>query len=463
MNWVNALTNGEIIALASVVVAAIGVVVAIWSRTRLTSSPSSLGQKLESQGTGASHTSEVDINIDNSRVDVSNSKRLHIGDAGAQYFAKVVNVTQGIDDRRSKADQKILFTLPPNPTIVIGREDDMIELKRRLGMSGELMRPYTVIRGLPGVGKSTAVFRLANEADVWQAFPDGVLWTHTDYVNENQRDSELDKANLMSKLCDWGRLLGNNEIGLCKTLDQAATHLRTLLHNKRMLLIVDDVWDARHAQLFKNVAGPQCATLFTTRETKIANALVDSPEDDVYLLGKLSDENGLALLKSIARSAVLDYPEECLKLIHELEGLPLSITVAGGLLYAEIANGFSPTDLIAELKHGLKLLTAGVPIGRPGRYEGKAMLTITVLLEKSTDRLDEEIRIRFAQLGFSPPKPATFELGRMSAVWAISNAKPTVQELVARGLLEPLEIGGQSRYQMHALLSLHAKNLLKTL
>jgi len=55
------------------------------------------------------------------------------------------------------------------------------------------------------------------------------------------------------------------------------------------------------------------------------------------------------------------------------------------------------------------------------------------------------------------PKPATFDLGAMAALWEINDPRPTVRTLVNRGLLEPLTGG---RFQMHALLVLHAKSLL---
>ena len=65
---------------------------------------------------------------------------------------------------------------------------------------------------------------------------------------------------------------------------------------------------------------------------------------------------------------------------------------------------------------------------------------------------------RFALLGLFVPKPATFDLGAMAAAWDTADARPTARVLVNRGLLEPLSGG---RFQMHALLVLHAKSLLK--
>ena len=61
----------------------------------------------------------------------------------------------------------------------------------------------------------------------------------------------------------------------------------------------------------------------------------------------------------------------------------------------------------------------------------------------------------FAMLGVFAPKPATFDLPAMAAVWDIGDAKPHARVLVERGLLEPI---GGGRFQMHALLVMYAKS-----
>ena len=45
----------------------------------------------------------------------------------------------------------------------------------------------------------------------------------------------------------------------------------------------------------------------------------------------------------------------------------------------------------------------------------------------------------------------------------MDDPKDSVCELVDRGLLEPVQYDGLSLYQMHALLVVHAKEMLKAL
>jgi len=60
-------------------------------------------------------------------------------------------------------------------------------------------------------------------------------------------------------------------------------------------------------------------------------------------------------------------------------------------------------------------------------------------------------------LGAFAPKPATFDLAMMKAVWEVEDPRPAVRVLIDRGLLEPIVESG--RFQMHALLVMHARSL----
>ena len=84
--------------------------------------------------------------------------------------------------------------------------------------------------------------------------------------------------------------------------------------------------------------------------------------------------------------------------------------------------------------------------------------TVAALLKRSTDLLDADTRRRFAYLGLFVPKPATFDLEAMAVAWDVTDPKPIARVLVNRGLLEPVSGG---RFQMHALLVLHARSLLR--
>ncbi len=334
---------------------------------------------------------------------------------------------------------------PRPPSLVIGRDDDLRQLKARLSTTGQSApQVLTAIRGWPGIGKTTIVAMLAHDPEAATAFPDGVLWT-----------SLGPKPDLFSELAAWGRALGDDELLRTKTLEQSSARLAALLLNKRMLLIIDDVWEAEHAVPFK-VGGRGCATLITTRENKVAQALAPTA-NDIYRLPVLTDDKALELLQALAPSVISAYPVESRDLVHDLEGLPLALQVAGHLLNVEANYGLGVSDLIRELREGAALLEAKAPAERTD-LANETTPTIAVLLQRSTDRLDEVTRDCYACLGVFAPKPATFDLAALKAVWQIDDPKPIARTLIDRGLLDFVQ--EIRRYQLHALLVTHAKSLL---
>jgi hypothetical protein len=131
--------------------------------------------------------------------------------------------------------------------------------------------------------------------------------------------------------------------------------------------------------------------------------------------------------------------------------------VAGRLIESEAELGLDVKNLFHELSEGTELLKHNAPADRFD-LKTSTFPTVSSLLKKSTDRLDEETRQRFTFLGAFAPKPATFDIDAMQAVWQIDDAIPTARKLSDRGLLEP--IIGSRRFQMHAILVMHAQKLL---
>jgi tetratricopeptide (TPR) repeat protein len=350
---------------------------------------------------------------------------------------------------------------PPLPGLVVGREDDLRALKTRLGIGGgrgqgQASRPaaagqdglplqvLTAIRGWPGIGKTTVAAVLAHDPEIMKAFPDGVLWT-----------SLGPTPSLFSELATWSRALGAEDLRV-QTLEEASTALAALLRSKRMLLVVDDVWQAEHARPFA-VGGRGCATLITARSSRVAQALAPAA-GDVYRLPVLSEEKGLELLEALAPEVVADHRDECRALVVALDGLPLALQVAGRTLAVEASYGFGVVELLAELRAGTALLEAQAPADRADLIS-ETTPTVAALLQHSTDRLDPAARAGFACLAVFATKPASFDLAAMQAVCQVGDAKPIARALVDRGLLEAVPEAG--RFQMHALLVMHAKALLE--
>lgn len=334
------------------------------------------------------------------------------------------------------------------PPLVIGRDKAIGELKARLfprKNTEGMLQVITAVRGWPGIGKTTLAATLAHDHEVAEVFTDGVLWV-----------SVGPTPDLYGQLITWGLALGNREIVRAKSLEEISSILSAMLRPRSFLLIVDDVWEPEHAQPFM-VGGSRCATIVTTRSNNVARAIAPTPEQ-VYLLPILAEHDALTLFQKLAPTVVAEYPVEARKLLQELEGLPLAIQVAGRMLNTEAQCGFNVTHLLQELQDGIRLLEAQAPADRI-ELSQETIPSVAVLLQKSTDHLDEKTRSYFALLGVFAPKPATFDMEALKFIWQTDNPQPTVRILVDRGLLEPVPV--INRFQMHSLLVKLAHSLFR--
>ncbi|HEY7769569.1 NB-ARC domain-containing protein, partial [Longimicrobium sp.] len=341
------------------------------------------------------------------------------------------------------AESVAVHLAPPAPPLLIGRQADQQRLIARLGIPVGPPRAVTVIRGWPGVGKTTVVAALAHDSRVASRF-EGVLWA-----------SLGEAGSALSELGGWLRELGDGTAPPPDSIDAAVAGVKARLARRRFLLIVDDVWEAESAAAFKRAAAGS-PVLFTTRFRDVAREVAPTPDDE-YRLEQLDDERGFELFRQLAPTVSRDHEAESRQLITALEGLPLALRVAGRLLEAEIQLGWGLAELFAEVASGTTLLDERAPDDRWDPATG-VIPTVGLLLQKSSDRLDPETRERFALLGAFAPKPATFNLPAMAFVWEVDDARPTARALADRGLLEP--ILGTDRFQMHAVLVLHARSLL---
>ena len=344
---------------------------------------------------------------------------------------------------QSDASARPLGIIPPLPSHVIGREAALREIKCRVGIGCSEKRGITLIQGWPGVGKSTTVAMLAHDAEIAQQFPDGVLWT-----------SLGETPSILREISAWADALRLPEAGRGRTPEEISAQLTVTLRDKRVFLIVDDVWDVEHALPFR-VGGQYCAMVMTSRLNDVAMALAPTA-GDIYRLPVLSESSSLELLGELTPETLSEHPTEARELVHDLEGLPLALHVAGRLLHSEAHLGWGVHELLNELRAGAKLLQAQPPSDMISPRHDTSP-TIAALLKRSTDLLDAEARYLFACLGLFVPKPATFDLDAMRVAWDVSDARPVARRLVNRGLLEPI---GGGRFQMHALLVFHARSLL---
>lgn len=337
------------------------------------------------------------------------------------------------------------YQLPPLPPQgIFGREDEIISLTDFLKPENPEIAELApvALRGMGGIGKTTLALSFAYKFR--DAFPDGVLWT-----------SLGPKPTTRLLLDAWGRAL---DIDLLPERDEAAcqNRLRQHLHDKRMLIVVDDIWDVIHGDNFL-VGGPYSRTLLTTREKPIANHF--TTPDRVLGINVLKPEDSLALLYKLAPETKQVDKKVSIRLCERLEFLPLAITLAGRMIANESDIPQRMQRLVGELierrESRLSLLKED---GRQGLDEENPV-SLHAILGMSVERLSKSDQERFAMLSVFGGEPLTWEIKAVSAVWetSIEESEATITRFIHRGLVEPRN----GRFWMHALLADYAAGLME--
>ncbi|MFN8529509.1 MAG: ATP-binding protein [Anaerolineae bacterium] len=355
----------------------------------------------------------------------------------------------GIDEESSDAPKDPNLLRPVYPQVFIGRDADLAAIHSRLGVNETGMHaPLTVIRGWPGVGKTTLINRLVyDESRALRAlYPDGILWT-----------SLGPSGNGLQSLRSWARQLNAIHVEQLRSVEEVIEAVRHILQNKQVLLVIDDVWNEEQGNVFKKLASDQTTFLFTTRFTDVALILGEHREN-VHLLDVLSPQASLELMALFAPYASQAYPAEMESLVTTLEGLPLALRVSGRLVEDEYFMGFDPTPLITELQTNFRSFQDKAPAERFDEATGQTP-TIGLLFRRSIQTLAPADQQAFACVGGFAHKPATFDLKAMGVICGLVDPKRTARVLVGRGLLEPR---GDGRFQMHYTLSMYARHLLDT-
>lgn len=409
-----------------------------------------------------------------------------MGLAETAFSDKLDELLARTGDPSAHADERQNL-LPPPPGLLFGRVDELHATKQALGLSPAEVgddatsssHPFVAVYGWPGVGKSTFVSALCNDGEVLEHFSGGVFFLPVGRSSDVRR--------LAEEVCAALEVPAPPEAAL----DALRGRIANALSQRRVLLVFDDVWEERHVAPLL-LAGGGSATLIATRRLDVATRLSTAPEGTLRL-GLLSEEDSLRLLKSRAPGVVAEHEGACRELARALDGLPLALRVAADLLRVEAEVGFDVSALLGELTEATRVLGEEVPAdadvgGAEAEAEGTAR-TVSALLRKSLNRMDDDLVRRFARLGVLPSKPLSFSPWAATDVWRDTSedspegeesdeekarARTALRELVRRGLVESVDLGVDpltvkldlrperpERFWMHALVAAFALETLE--
>ncbi|MCB0168360.1 MAG: TIR domain-containing protein [Anaerolineae bacterium] len=111
--------------------------------------------------------------------------------------------------------------------------------------------------GAGGYGKTILAKAISHHDPIQAAYDDGILWVT---LGRNPGD-------LTSRVIDLIEVLSGERPSFA-VVDEAQARLVQLLGDRRILIVIDDVWNAAHLTPFLK-GGPDCVRLITTRDEAI--------------------------------------------------------------------------------------------------------------------------------------------------------------------------------------------------
>ncbi len=282
--------------------------------------------------------------------------------------------------------------LPIQLTNFIGRERELAEVKRLLGLSRLL-----TLTGVGGSGKTRLALQIA--AEVLEGFADGVWLVELAALTDPTLIPQLVASTL--GLREESISTGSDDPVPSSTSTQRPLLAVLLDHlqTKQLLLVLDNCEHliAACARLAETLlrACPRLHILATSREAlgiagettwRVPSLLVPDPQDLVPS-ERLPDYEAVRLFIDRATSALPSFPvtdqnvRAVAKICHRLDGIPLAIELA-----AVRVKGLAVEQLAARLDDRFRLLTGGSRTALPRQQ------TLRAAIDWSYDLLSENER-----------------------------------------------------------------------
>jgi hypothetical protein len=332
------------------------------------------------------------------------------------------------------------------PVVWVDRPKPLQEVKDLLLGMMEQTLSLAAVYGLGGIGKSVLAQVLIEDPEVQQNFPDGILWKT---LGQN--------PDLQNCLGDWIWELNKSQDRLgATTLELASGYLHNLLAEKQMLLVVDDVWDAAHAEWFR-VGGAGCRVLVTTRAAYIPGAVR-------YDLALMSPDEALKLMQNeLGHRWMADMEKPAREFSKLLGYLPLALK----LMAVQVGRGRSWENLrkaFFEERVRLRMLDQpGVKLEKLSEEEQRDY-SLRACLQLSLRWLEPKQLSNFTWLGVLP-EDATIRQEMAIVLWDVADweAEDGLLALYESSLLSrgADTWDGEATYRVHDLLHVLAKELIE--
>jgi hypothetical protein len=182
-----------------------------------------------------------------------------------------INLFPRADESPGAAGRGPVFAVPWLSGREVARPETGERLRQAVLDSEGAVALTTAVVGGGGFGKSTLARMLVHEPQIRDRFRDGVVW-----VTLGERLTGPELAERVNQVT-W-QLTGVKPP--LTDPEQAGGELGRCLGDRRILLVVDDVWTREQVEVFL-YGGPRAVRLITTRVRSVADGRADLVEVDV--------------------------------------------------------------------------------------------------------------------------------------------------------------------------------------
>jgi tetratricopeptide (TPR) repeat protein len=325
--------------------------------------------------------------------------------------------------------------LPGDVPAFTGRRTQLADLDRLLAESATNAPAVVIsaVSGTAGVGKTALAVHWGHR--VATAFPDGQLYI-------NLRGYDPDRPMQAAEALEvFLRTLGVEPTAIPHRLDERAARYRTLLADRRMLVLLDNAHSVDQVRDLLP-GSPSCLVLVTSRGT-LPGLVVRHGAVRVNL-DVLSQEDAIALLRRLIGSRLDDEPEQAAALVERCARLPLAIRIAAEL--AAVRPSVPLARLVEELgdeSRRLDLLAT----------DDDDYTTVRTVFSWSCRHLSDDALSAFQLLGLHPGRDIDLD----TAAALLGTDRPAARRLLGllcrAHLVEESDLG---RFGMHDLLRAYA-------
>jgi WD40 repeat protein len=268
-------------------------------------------------------------------VDLADLARMPVGERDAYHaiVSREPPVTMSSGRAQLDADElaSLMIFAPALEASMIDRPSDFEMLITMLKDAADpnAVSRVVAVAGPGGFGKTTLVTQACHNTQITEIFSD-ILWVET-----GEHCTSARVVQLISDLCVH---LDGTKPALSDA-EQAGFHFGRILADRKVLLVIDNVWSATDLMPFA-LGGPNTVRLITTRNARVAPSRAV-----VFRLGPMSAAEVRELL---GRSVPELRLEDAARLAELCNGWPLLASVVSSTVIQDVTAGATPQRAVAD-------------------------------------------------------------------------------------------------------------------